>query len=79
VHLRQMAFEGSVALPGMSQLDLLPKLTCDDGNVRKTSEPIGFAVLHSADHQTHETLHAPGSLDILTQQQLLPVVLEAVK
>ncbi len=53
LHLCQMASEGSVALPGMSQLDLLPELTRDDRHVRKTFHPIGFAVLHSADHQAH--------------------------
>lgn len=51
LHLCQMASEGSVALPGMSQLDLLPKLTCDDRHIRKTFHPIFVAVLHSAHHQ----------------------------
>jgi hypothetical protein len=53
LHLCQMASEGSVALPNVSQLDLLPELTCDDSHVRKTFHPIGFAILHSADHQAH--------------------------
>ena len=61
----------------MSQLDLLPKLTRDDSHIWKPFEPIGLAVLHPADCQADEALHASESMNTVTQQQLLPGCLES--